>query len=938
MRTRSLRPTLYPTLLIALAVAALCWSAVAAFPLRQAPLTDGAAVNATLTSAEAAWARGDTNLARPDFERALEAAHRLGLTREEAAAECGLGEVLFAQGHYAEAREHGLKALALFDRLPLPLGVGRATELLAHTAELMGDYAEARLRGQQAVDIFDRAGDRRWRARASLTLQRVLGSDTDQRARLLARAIDDARAVGDRSLEGQALHSWGDQLFSLGRYEQALEKLEQAAAAFESIHNDDSLGTVFNSLGRVYRAHGRPDEALKWQLKALELHERGNVPVTLMQSQNAVAVVYQLIGDLPKARAYYDRALKLAERFGSPRIRDFLRANIANLQLEQGEFAAGAKTLEEVIANQRDVYVSERNKQLAFAYLKLGRTREALEAANRAVDSCGDSKSRCIDALDRRADVYAALHDYPAALADVRKAIETIETVRANLVPADFFKQEFHRRTEEVYSAAIALQFEQREERKALETAELARSRAFLDLLASRDAGIKESSDSDRSQLQQDPSASDAWKASTDAAPSEPPFRGNPAPQPTRPLVPPADLSSAVNAPPADVDDLVAVASRLKSTLAIYWAGQDELYIWIVRGDGTITARRVPVLRSRLLALVTSTASVTPASTTASEKGIQARGAGEPPPASDRERAWRALYDLLIAPVRTLLPRTPGSLLTIVPHGPLLNLSFAALQDSHGRYLLEDYTLHYVPAGALLQFTESKRRPDARAGRILLVADPALPPLSPLEPRLPRLPGARQEARSIAQLVPRSRVVELESDAASESRVRTDSAGKAILHFATHAIVHDEDPARSYLVLGRDGSESTSDGILTAQEIYRLNLNADLIVLSACRSAGGRITGDGLATFARAFMYAGTPSLIASLWDVADEPVNRLMPAFYRSWFAGASKARSLRAAQLRFLSELRTGTVRVPSRAGVVVLSEDPMFWAGFLLIGEPD
>ena len=65
---------------------------------------------------------------------------------------------------------------------------------------------------------------------------------------------------------------------------------------------------------------------------------------------------------------------------------------------------------------------------------------------------------------------------------------------------------------------------------------------------------------------------------------------------------------------------------------------------------------------------------------------------------------------------------------------------------------------------------------------------------------------------------------------------------------------------------------------------------------------------------------------------------DRLIPGFYRSWFAGASKARSLRAAQLRFLRELRAGTVRVPSPAGVIVLPEDPLFWAGFVLIGEPE
>jgi CHAT domain-containing protein len=117
-----------------------------------------------------------------------------------------------------------------------------------------------------------------------------------------------------------------------------------------------------------------------------------------------------------------------------------------------------------------------------------------------------------------------------------------------------------------------------------------------------------------------------------------------------------------------------------------------------------------------------------------------------------------------------------------------------------------------------------------------------------------------------------------------------------------------------------------------------LNLPADLVVLSSCRSASGTVGGDGVATFARAFVYAGAASIIASAWDVADEPSNRLLPAFYRAWTGGATKAASLRHAQLRLLGDLRSGHVRVTTPLGPVPLSEHPVFWAGFVLFGEPD
>jgi CHAT domain-containing protein len=265
-----------------------------------------------------------------------------------------------------------------------------------------------------------------------------------------------------------------------------------------------------------------------------------------------------------------------------------------------------------------------------------------------------------------------------------------------------------------------------------------------------------------------------------------------------------------------------------------------------------------------------------------------------------------------------------------------MNVSFAALQNHDGRYLLEDYAIHYAPAGAVLGFTAGMRRPDARIGAALLVADPTTVRRSPLDPQLPPLPGARLEVAQIAGLMPRNRVTVLEGGDASEPRVTSAASAKTIVHFATHAIVRDDAPNDSYLAFGPGGGSTT--GVLTSRDIYDLRLDADLVVLSACRSGGGRVTGDGIATFARAFIYAGTPSLVVSLWDVADEPTSRLLPSFYRSWLTGASKARSLRRAQLQLLADLRAGNVRVETKAGPIVLPEHPVFWAGFVLIGEPD
>ena len=800
--------------------------------------------------------------AKAVFDRALAGAQRLSLEPQEGASHCGIASALRGLAQYQPAYDSALRCLEIYERIKYQSGVGRANLLMSVATDLMGRMPEARTRAEQALAAYEAAGDVRGRLLTLLQLVRV-NPRSGESVKFYARVVDAAVEAGDRGVEASALHSWGDYLFTSGQLEDSLARLEQAAAAYESIADSVALGTVYNSLGRLYRAHGRLDEALAFQMKALALHEREKSAFELMQSLNAVGVVQSMLGHTAAARGYYERALAIGEKSSSPRIQDFLRANIAGLWIDEGQFERGASVLEGVLERGLDAYPSLRYVRLSYASLKLGRMDKALAAALRAVETCRAGTGECVAARTRLSSVRAATGDYDAALAEVDTALATLEETRTKLVPADFLRQEFHRYQEYVYSQAIALKLSRNQTDAALETAELARSRAMLDLLAGRNL--------------------------------------------------------RVGAAPATAADIAGMAKRLNSVFVLYWLTDDELCIWVVPPAGETRVRRVNILRSRLTDLVRSTSLDL-----------------DSDPA--RPAAWRELYDILISPIADMLPRTPGALLTIVPDGPLHHLSFAALQDARGRYLLERYAIHYVPAAAVLQFTEPMRRADSRAGGVLLVADPVLPTRSRLDSALPRLPGARDEANAIAMLLPRQRVMRLTDAAATEPSVRDAAADRHVVHFATHAVMRDDDPLASFLALGAGPRDGTADGVLTAAEIYTWKLHADLVVLSACRSAGGRITGDGIATFARAFIYAGTPTLVASLWDVADEPTNRLLPAFYRSWLGGQSKARALRTAQLELLADLRAGRVHLQTTAGPVVLPEHPGFWAGFALIGEPD
>ncbi|HEX6047098.1 MAG TPA: CHAT domain-containing protein, partial [Pyrinomonadaceae bacterium] len=145
-----------------------------------------------------------------------------------------------------------------------------------------------------------------------------------------------------------------------------------------------------------------------------------------------------------------------------------------------------------------------------------------------------------------------------------------------------------------------------------------------------------------------------------------------------------------------------------------------------------------------------------------------------------------------------------------------------------------------------------------------------------------------------------------------------------IVHFATHGLLNSQHPALSGIVLSLyDEQGRPVDGFLRAHEIYNLQLNADLVVLSACRTALGReIKGEGLVGLTRGFMYAGTPAVVASLWDVRDQATAELMSRFYEGMFKeGKRPAAALRAAQLSLSKEKRWSA---------------PYYWAGFVLQGE--
>jgi CHAT domain-containing protein len=796
---------------------------------------------------------GKTEEAIQQFQRMRELALQQKNVPAEIRARRGLAFLYNRQARYPAARAELESALALYQVSGDRRGLGRVSNDLGFVAHMMGEWERARGHYFEALAHFEAAGDEREALNTIVNLTFV-PSDSAEKGRLVEEGLRRARHLGDELAEGRLLHVAADADYVEGNFAAALERLQRAIRLFEKIGDRHKLADGLTSLGRLHRAHGLPDRALEYHRRALQIRRQLGDRERIMQSLNAVAVSFGNMNRPRRALEYWKQVLAMARHTGSPELLRFYLRQLGMGYIKVREFRRAAATLEEARTVVAQAPRGDLHHSLSQAYSGLGRLEAALAEAEMAVElSRQDAavQSELVPAsLWQRAAVKRRLGRPAEALADIREALDYLESLRALLAPADYMKAGFTDQWQDLYDLAVQIYHDARMHESAFEAAEQARARAFVDLLATRES------------------------------------------------LGPAAVG------PFTASQMTEQVSRLGSTLLAYWAGEEAAYLWVFRPGLEVRGFRLPASREHLRRLA--------AEMTDKNK-------------LDRKESLRELYRLLVEPARTLLPKHQGSLLTIVPHGPLFQVSFAALQDARGRYLAEDYALHYVPAGAVLAFTGQNRSPQLAASAYLVVADPATGPPLPDGQPMPPLPGARREAEAVARWAPSAQATVLAGAEARSENFRRMAAGRAVLHFATHSIIRDDRPMESFLAL--------EGGKLTARDVYQLRLEAGLVFLSACRTGLGRISGDGIVGLTRAFFYAGAPSVVATLGEIADVPTVRLVEEFYRRLRTNGSKSAALRGAQLQLLSELRAGQVKV----GSLTLPEHPVFWANFVLQGEP-
>ena len=342
---------------------------------------------------------------------------------------------------------------------------------------------------------------------------------------------------------------------------------------------------------------------------------------------------------------------------------------------------------------------------------------------------------------------------------------------------------------------------------------------------------------------------------------------------------------------------------------------ESALYIWVIQPTGEITFREVdlkPLWQQHNASLTNLIIGNQEFLAVRSRSSL---GSTQPQP------DLPTLHQLLIDPIASLLPKDPNAHVIFIPQGSLFQVPFPALQDASGTYLIQKHTILTSPSIQVLALTRQQKlaQKPVNSGNALVLGNPTMPSvsLSPGEPkqRLSPLPGAEAEARAIAPLLKTQAITGAQG---TKAAIVQKMPQASIIHLATHGLLDDVRGLGSAIALAPSGSDN---GLLTAEEIFDMKLQANLVVLSACNTGEGRITGDGVIGLSRALISAGVPSVIVSLWSVPDAPTSELMQAFYQNLQNNPDKAQALRQAML---TTMKT--------------HPQPRNWAAFTLIGEAE
>jgi CHAT domain-containing protein len=750
-----------------------------------------------------------------------------------------------------------------------------------------------------------------------------------------------------------------------GEIKEGLKLIENSIQIAE--YNNINTARQYQAIGSAYLSESKYEEALKNRVEALKKAEESKIIPQITWMNVKVGDVYSYIGDEKKAESYYETALSFISGTKEEilAISPSLQMRLGDVQQACDFYIQSGSLMGTALASLRLGEINEKNTKLdqaeyyfnksdsifkiigsnaGQAHAKLGLCRvlinkNILDRARTLLRQIIDlSKNPEIEwqLLFEKGRIFEKQNNKDSAFVEYVRSIDIIEKIRGDL-SIEEFRSAYMMDKMHVYERLIMLLIENMEggvfnnlKQSPIETAfyysERARSRSFLDILGNHKISSKESSDTTllakefrlRLQIQK---VTKEIEKSNGINPEELEkyleLLNNEYSK-TLDLIKlsNSDYNSLISVEPSKLSEIQELLTE-KNAIIEYWIGEEKSVIWVITNK-TIGAKILDTGADKIEEMVSDS-----------------RAQINPGPSKNYRILLTELYNTLISPIEPEINNFES--LYIIPHRSLHFLPFQALIDTSGKYLIEKFNVSYAPSSSVLKYCSLKKFNINNDFLGMALGDIYIGNFS-------SLPGTKAELKQIVQLYPGA-TAKYENET-SETYFKTEAQNHNIVHLATHGFLDSRHPMNSYLLMPMDDK---NDGQLTVSEIFDLNLKSKLVVLSACKTGLGLLsTGDELIGLSRAFIYAGTPAIIVSLWPVEDASTALLMTRLHQYYSAGYKLQDALTLAQRdlinnNFKASIERGSspvvwdkdLRYEIESGNKSKEKNPFFWAPFILIG---
>ncbi|AOX01695.1 hypothetical protein BJP34_21645 [Moorena producens PAL-8-15-08-1] len=713
------------------------------------------------------------------------------------------------------------------------------------------------------------------------------------------------KELENRKGEADSLNNLGLAYRHLGQYGKAIEFYQQSLSIFQELEDRQREAKSLDNLGLAYRRLGQYRKAIEFHQQSLsikrELEDRQGEAYSL----GNLGIAYDQLGQYRKAIEFYQQSLSLARELED---RQWEAASLGNLGVAYrslGQYRKAIEFHQQSLSLARELedrqWEAASLNNLGSAYLILGQYRKAIEfyqqslsLARELEDRQGQAKS-----LNNLGVAYGSLGQYRKAINFYKQAIKVKESIQGD-IKVEEFKTSYANQQVNTYENLINLLWNQKDFETAFNYVERARAKAFLDQLANQKIDFRAGADSKLLEREQD------LKAEINALSQQLiTLRNRPKNQWDHETI--AETENKRTALRKNYQNLLVQlkiqSPETASLKTVEVASLPQIQGWL-DADTTLVEYFVTDERTLAFIITRNSFQTVPLNVTRQQLTEELTlfqdfaDLDQPHPLE-----LKNLHDWLIVPLQ---PHLNTTTISIVPHGILHYLPFAALTDGQ-QYLSDNYALLSLPSASILRYLPDKGK--STTGSLLALGDPTILGLSPLT-------HAQKEVETIANFFKTKALV---GKVATESALRSRATQSGIVHLAVHGEYNLRNPLFSAIRLLED---TQHDGSLEVHEVYGLDLTSttNLVVLSACQTKIGELSwGDEVVGLNRAFLYAGTPTIIASLWNVDDAATGLLMKQFYSHWQGGMNKAEALQQAQ----KDLRE-------------TYPHPYFWAAFSLTGD--